>query len=302
MKIRKTLTSWLSTPLLLTIRNEENLEEKVNFPFSPGVVVFVTFFVFSLISLFGAVVGSFILNRAIPQNAREEELRSQIIGLNEVIDSIAEEMSEKEVFLKDFQDALGGETKKLRQSTNFFKMDTTNQNGFLKNNQPKQQGFNIQTDTIDIDYISPVDARIRGQFENGSSQPNGDENSAIQTNHFFAPIKGIVTKKYNPQQLHYGIDVVAGKEEPIKSIKNGTVILASWTDDTGHVIGVQHSDNIISVYKHCSFLNKKIGDRVDTGEVIAIMGNSGEYTTGPHLHFELWHQGTPLNPEDFIAF
>lgn len=302
MKFRKTLTSWLSTRLLLTVRNEENLEEKVNLPYTPGAIIFIGFFTFCLISLFGAIIGSFILNRAIPQNAREEELRSQIRDLNEVVDSIAEEMSEKEVFLKDFQDALGGETKKLKQSTNFFKIDTTNQNGFLKNNQPKQQGFNIQTDTIDIDYISPIDARIRSQFEKGGSRLSDADKSAISTNHFFAPVKGMITKKYNPQQLHYGIDVVAGEEAAIKSIKNGTVILASWTDDTGHVIGIQHSDNIISVYKHCSLLNKKIGDRVETGEVIAIIGNSGEYTTGPHLHFELWHQGTPLNPEDFIVF
>ena len=101
---------------------------------------------------------------------------------------------------------------------------------------------------------------------------------------------------------HYGVDVVAEQDAGVKSTLRGKVIFASWTAETGNVVVVQHHNELISIYKHNSVLLKKIGDIVKAGEVIAIVGNSGNFTTGPHLHFELWHKGTPVNPEDYISF
>ena len=120
--------------------------------------------------------------------------------------------------------------------------------------------------------------------------------------HFFTPLRGVVTNSFNAETNHYGTDIVAGPNEVIKSTLDGTVILASWTLETGYVIQIQHENNLVSVYKHNAELLKKAGSRVVAGEPIAIVGNSGELTTGPHLHFELWFNGRPLNPEDYMVF
>jgi murein DD-endopeptidase MepM/ murein hydrolase activator NlpD len=120
--------------------------------------------------------------------------------------------------------------------------------------------------------------------------------------HFFPPVKGVVTNSFNVQQNHFGVDVVAPPNEVVVAIADGTVILSSWTLETGYVLQIQHEGSLLSVYKHNSKLLKLTGTKVRAGEAIAIIGNSGELTTGPHLHFELWHNGTPINPEQYIVF
>jgi murein DD-endopeptidase MepM/ murein hydrolase activator NlpD len=119
---------------------------------------------------------------------------------------------------------------------------------------------------------------------------------------FFPPVKGLVTNAFNGSHDHYGTDIVTGANEVVKATLPGTVTMSGWTIETGNVIQIQHEDNIISVYKHNAELLKHIGDRVKAGDPIAIIGNSGELTTGPHLHFELWYNGSPLNPQDYISF
>ncbi|HNY09139.1 MAG TPA: M23 family metallopeptidase, partial [Tenuifilaceae bacterium] len=114
--------------------------------------------------------------------------------------------------------------------------------------------------------------------------------------------KGIVTNRYSPLQNHYGIDLVAAPNEVVLAVAKGTVILADWTIETGYTIAVQHENNFISVYKHNSKLLKRQGDVVGAGDAIAIIGNSGELTTGPHLHFEMWQNGNTLDPSKFIHF
>lgn len=119
---------------------------------------------------------------------------------------------------------------------------------------------------------------------------------------FYAPIKGMISDKFNIQKEHYGVDVVAPENEAIKASLPGTVILANWTTETGYTIAIQHENELISVYKHNSVLLKKVGEIVKSGDVIAIIGNSGGLSTGPHLHFELWHKGKAINPEHHILF
>ncbi len=120
--------------------------------------------------------------------------------------------------------------------------------------------------------------------------------------HFYCPLRGAVTNRFDAAGIHYGVDIVSNLNEPILSVLDGTVVFSGWTLEAGFVISIQHRNNLISIYKHNSQLLKEMGNRVRAGEPIAIIGNTGEYTTGPHLHFELWHDGKPLNPNDYIVF
>ena len=131
---------------------------------------------------------------------------------------------------------------------------------------------------------------------------NYSETSKPKTIYFIPPVKGVVTNSFNPTLNHYGIDLVAAPNEVVLSVASGTIILSNWTLETGYTLSIQHENNFISVYKHNSKLLKRQGDRVKAGEAIAIIGNSGELTTGPHLHFELWQNGNSVDPAKFIHF
>jgi murein DD-endopeptidase MepM/ murein hydrolase activator NlpD len=120
--------------------------------------------------------------------------------------------------------------------------------------------------------------------------------------HFFTPVNGIITRSFNPSEGHFGVDLVAETDEVVKAALDGTVTMSTWTLETGYVIQIQHDFELITVYKHNATLFKSVGQKVRAGDAIAIVGNSGELTTGPHLHFELWHDRVPLDPAEYIAF
>lgn len=165
--------------------------------------------------------------------------------------------------------------------------------------------FGINVDSINNMKLEMVNAKaeqenmLPDKFINFSIS---DESKSLANFHFFKPITGIVSKEFKIDEEHYGIDVVSEKDAGVKSTLNGKVLFSAWTAETGNVIIIQHQNELISVYKHNSVLLKKEGDIVKAGEVIAIVGNSGEFTTGPHLHFEIWFKGEPLNPNDVINF
>jgi murein DD-endopeptidase MepM/ murein hydrolase activator NlpD len=156
---------------------------------------------------------------------------------------------------------------------------------------------------------SPEDSALRAQIErddryNLTLGPAATESvTSLASLHFFPPVKGIVSGKFDPRSKHFGTDIVTKPKSPVDAALDGTVIFTGWTMETGFVIEVQHSNNIVSVYKHNASLLKETGDLVRTGESIAIVGDSGElYTSGPHLHFEIWYKGSPLDPEKHIIF
>ena len=119
---------------------------------------------------------------------------------------------------------------------------------------------------------------------------------------FYAPIKGLISDSFDLENKHYGVDVLATENEAIKAVLGGTVVFSDWTTETGYSIVIQHDNNLISLYKHNSVILKKIGEVVKAGDVISIIGNSGAYSSGPHLHFEMWHKGKAINPEHHILF
>ena len=119
---------------------------------------------------------------------------------------------------------------------------------------------------------------------------------------FYAPLKGLISDSFNLQNEHFGVDVLAAENEAIKASLGGRVIFSDWTSETGYSIAIQHDNNLITFYKHNSVLLKKTGEMVKAGDVIAIIGNSGEFSSGPHLHFEMWHKGKAIDPEHHILF
>lgn len=152
-----------------------------------------------------------------------------------------------------------------------------------------------------------ADSLLRARLAREGTYDLNDEGAATGRRHlssvyFFPPVSGIVTEAFNRAEGHFGIDVVTKADASVKACLDGTVLFSGWTTDAGHVLQLQHANDLVSIYQHNSTLLKKAGDRVKGGEAIAIVGNSGELTTGPHLHFELWQNGTPLDPQAYMVF
>ncbi len=173
-------------------------------------------------------------------------------------------------------------------------------------NYPRYEPY-IFSDTLRLRQ-SEADSLLRMEYESETQfnlYPSSlftYSPSNIGNINFFTPITGIISRPYDPAKSHFGVDIVANHYEPVKAILDGTVIFSDWTLETGYIICVQHQHHLISVYKHNSNLLKKQGELVKAGETISFVGESGELSTGPHLHFELWHNGNTVNPEEFISF
>lgn len=160
-----------------------------------------------------------------------------------------------------------------------------------------------------INFVnSPEDQALRTKVEkeeqfNLTLGPRITESTSLASLHFFPPVKGVISGKYDQRTKHFGTDIVTRPKSPVSAALDGTVIFTGWTMETGYVIELQHMNNLVSVYKHNSSLLKEVGESVRAGEPISVVGDSGElYTTGPHLHFEIWYKGSPLDPEKHILF
>lgn len=157
--------------------------------------------------------------------------------------------------------------------------------------------------TIDEKYLNRQDSTLREHVKEeeqfGISQ-RSRRDLPIEGLHFFTPLKGVISQGYDP--IHPFIDITAPEGSVVKATLDGTVIYAGWSQDAGNTIQIQHSDDIVSIYKHNDKLLKKVGDKVKAGTSIALVGNTGDTTTGTHLHFELWHKGEAVDPAKYIKF
>ncbi|HAM09538.1 MAG TPA: peptidase M23 [Bacteroidales bacterium] len=156
---------------------------------------------------------------------------------------------------------------------------------------------------------SPVDSALRARVEkeeqfNLTLGPSSHESvTGLSGMHFFPPLKGIISAHYDVRTKHFGTDIVAKPKAIVSAALDGTVIFTGWTMETGYVIQIQHSNNIVTIYKHNANLHQTPGDLVTAGDALSVVGDSGElYTSGPHLHFEIWYKGSPLDPEKHILF
>ena len=221
-----------------------------------------------------------------PEHA-ELEANKRLIMLSSAVDSLAYEVDLKDQFIDNLTMIIKGDDT----------VEVVDQGSNSRLNDLNQE--------IDLDNLPPIDSQFRKEFEQGGDvllDLGGSGTGEIQEFFLFSPLSGIVLSAYNVKNEHYGVDVVSKKNEPVKCVADGTVIFSDWTQESGYVISVQHKGNLISVYKHNSALLKKVGNFVNAGDIISIIGNTGELTSGPHLHFELWYNGNPVNPEEFVSF
>ncbi|MCL2072617.1 MAG: M23 family metallopeptidase [Marinilabiliaceae bacterium] len=277
----------LKNKFRLVIINESSYEEAFSVRLSLLNVLTVSGAFFLIIVILVTYLIAFTDLREFIPGYPDANQRLLIVRNAQRIDSLASIINRRDMFMSNIQMVLRGEVPSLN--------DTIIEQ--VSSAPPQQITFER----------SEHDSIFRKQVENEEKfnfsaffPPKSLE--TLETDFFFAPLKGIISNSFGTFQGHYGVDILATSGERVSAILDGVVTFSGWTVETGYVIQIQHNDNLLSIYKHNERLLKQVGETVKAGDPIAKVGNSGELTTGPHLHFELWHDGTPLNPQDYINF
>lgn len=268
----------------LVILNEDTFEERVSFKLTRlNVFVLVAFSVILLIVLTTFLIAFTSLREYIPGYS-STALKTKAIELNEKIDSLQQVRVRDSMYMASIRNVLTGE----------IKSENINKDSLF-------ESFKVDADEVDL-TPNKQDSLLREEVAE-EDKYNLFETATSKVNYvLFPPVKGEITQEYNPKEKHFAIDIVAPKDTPVKATADGTVIFSEWTVATGYVLIIEHPNNLISVYKHNASLTKQQGDLVTAGEVVATVGNTGELTTGPHLHFELWSEGYSVNPTSYIDF
>ncbi len=267
----------------LVVLNDNTFEERFSFKLNRlNVFVFSTIFTVLLIAITTLIIAFTPLREYIPGYS-STKLKRKATLLRYKTDSLQRVISINEQYLASIQKVLTGDLKTVD-----FNKDSI------------VEAAKLEASDVDLNP-SIADSLLREKVSQEDKYNPLAENSKLSFV-LYSPVKGTITESYNPKEKHYAVDVVTIKDTPVKSTADGTVIFAEWTTEAGYVIIVKHRNNLISVYKHNGTLTKEQGELVKAGEVIATVGNTGEFTTGPHLHFELWSDGYPINPTNFIDF
>ena len=281
---RQKIKKKLFNKIRLVLLDEDTFEEK----FSLKLNLMNVFVVLTVVSIFMIALTTFIiagtpLREYIPGYA-STQLKREATENAIVTDSLRRELEANEAYLASVKKVLTGdlETTKLSRDSIYV---------------PEQK----EQPNIDI-KPSEADLKLREEVALEDKYNLFEEAKPRVSLVLFAPVKGHITEPYSSKAKHFAIDVAVPKDTPIKSVAAGTVLFADWTPTNGNVIIVRHNDGIISVYKHCASLTKEQGDVVRSGEALALAGNTGAQSTGVHLHFELWKDGYPINPTQYIDF
>ena len=270
----------------LIVMSDSTLEDQLSFRFSGvDVITVLTIGCILLFVCFLLLVGYTPLNEYVPGKA-SSHLYKELIAITLKTDSLEKKLLVNEIYLKNISAIVNGEDPINLSTENILTLSSFEAELSFKKS------------------IEDSLLRIAVEAEDKISLFSSDKKGSLDMENilFFSPIKGVITNGFNRKKEHFGTDIVAKKDEPIKCVFDGVVVISHWTSETGYVVGVQHANGVFSLYKHNSILFKNAGEYVRSGEVIAIIGNSGELSSGPHLHFELWHKGTPVNPENYISF
>ena len=267
----------------LTITNENTLEEIVGIHVSKLNGVSVLLSAVTVIFLIASLIIVFTPLRNYLPGYMNTEIRVQVVTNALRADSLQWLLDRQRMYIMNIQDIISGN----------IKVDSVHSIDSL-----------TEARTEELMERTQAEEEFRKQYEETEryNLTTIDNAQAVTGLIFFRPTRGMVSSEFDANQKHFGIDIAASPNESVLATLDGTVILATYTADTGYVIQVQHSQNLVSVYKHCGSLLKKVGDSVKAGEAIALVGNTGEKTTGPHLHFEIWNRGRALDPSKFIVF
>ena len=284
VKKRKDIKRKLLHKYRLVILNESTFEEKISFKLS-RLNVFVTgsLCIIGLIGLTILLIAFTPLREYIPGYS-STKLKRQATELTYKTDSLVNTLNYTNRYLDNIRMVLRGD------------IENTEINRDSLFEQYKIDPSSVDLNPIKEDSLLRAEVALEDKYN--LFERNSDKSNLV----LFPPLSGTLSEKYNRDKKHYAVDIVAPKDTPIKAVANGIVIFAEWTTETGYVIILEHKDGLLSVYKHNGSLSKSQGEIVRAGEVIASVGNTGEFTTGPHLHFELWDNGNPVNPLDFIDF
>lgn len=268
----------------VVVSSEDTFEEKFAFKASK-ISVFVLMLVYSVILIsFTISIVFFTQLRELVPGYSSSDLLNRAIYLTQKTDSLERQIELNNKFYKSIEDVLSGNTDVFIERDNIIIDSSLNEKNF----------FSISPNSEDSILRNYVDSQDKFNLTKNEL--------VIENKMFFSPIKGNITQAFNFEENHFAIDIAADIGTPVKSILDGKILFSEWSVDTGHVIIVDHGDNIVSVYKHNSKSLKEQNDFVQAGEVIAYSGNQGSLSSGPHLHFELWKNGTPIDPEPLLNF
>jgi murein DD-endopeptidase MepM/ murein hydrolase activator NlpD len=266
----------------LVILNEDTFEERFAIKLSRlNVFVLLSLSAIALV-FFTAIFIAFTPLREYIPGYSSSALKKRATDLTYKTDSIRNELEVNERYLASILNVLTGEVSEVE-----FNRDSI-----------------VNAAARDVDLIEPskADSLLREKVKKEDKYNLFDTGDNPTSLVLFPPVKGTVSDSYNIEERHFAVDIALSLNSPIKAVANGTVVFSEWTMETGYVIIIAHEQDLLSVYKHNGSLTKAQGDLVKAGEVIALSGNTGEFTTGPHLHFELWSKGYPVDPQNFIDF
>ncbi len=268
----------------VVISSEDTFEEKFSFKANKiNALIIILVYSIILISFTISIVFYTQLREMVP-GYPSTDLLNRAIYLTKKIDSLEQQIALNNKFYKSIEDVISGNIDE------FVPRDELSVDSSLTNS--------------DFVTVSPnsQDSILRKYVENEDKFNLTNNELIIENKMFFSPIKGEITQSFNFNENHFAIDIAADIGTPVKSVLDGKIIFSEWSLETGYVVVIDHGENIISVYKHNSKILKEQNDFVQAGEVIAYSGNQGNLSTGPHLHFELWKNGTPIDPEPLLNF
>ena len=268
----------------VVISNNKTFEERLSFKTTKAGVFFVTvIYTAALIALTIVLIFFTQLKEYVPGYSSLELLKSST-ELSFKTDSMENVISINDQYINSIKKVLSGELDTIAFNRDSI-LNEINKDKLTSELSPSRE------DSLLRKYIEEED-----RFNLTTSQ------LIIENKNLYQPVLGEITQKFNYKEEHFAIDIAVDTGTPIKAVSDGRVVLSEWTMETGHVIIIDHGDMLLSVYKHNSSLLKSQNEPVTAGEVIALSGNQGTLTTGPHLHFELWKNGVPIDPEEFFNF
>lgn len=282
----KIFTEQLRNKYRLVILNDDSFAEKFSLRLSPlGLIILLSSITIVMTTFVISIVAFTPLREYIPGYGNVND-RKELLSLSTRADSLEQTLAARDWYMDNILNVFAGKTEGKPAKP-------------AKDSTGKYRNIDIKPSTEDLKLRNEIETN---QLASTSDKVSANKIGAISHFFFFTPVNGIITSSYSLRDQHFGVDIVAKEHELVKATLDGTVLFSGFTAEDGYVIQIQHANNLTSVYKHNASVTKHTGDYVKAGEPISAVGNTGETSSGPHLHFEIWYNGLPLNPQDYVVF